>query len=221
MAATDKPHFDASFSMTDRDKKVLQQTDEEFTPCTWDELKSAIAVGDIASLPRKPSTLKKYIAWTDKTKKEFGSVTRFVCSEKLGWLRFQDAGVAAGSKFASAGDEAFVDQRDFRILRNDWPYGLEEEIVHLIVWSKVLLDSNPDGSLTSEGEAVVRRFVEDVFRSRVRGDDRVVWFKNQVQWQSVGALEHVHVLLRGADEGLVEELTGQSRSDVEAEKFSM
>lgn len=40
------------------------------------------------------------------------------------------------------------------------------------------------------------------------GEDRVFWFKNWVSLQSVRALEHIHVIVRGATKEDLELWTG-------------
>jgi hypothetical protein len=94
----------------------------------------------------------------------------------------------------------FSDPRDFKVLINDWPYGLTEDITHIVVWSKTpIATDDKTGDMTNESRRVIREFVERTFVRRLGGDEkRVCWFKNWVQLQSVRALEHIHVLVQGA-----------------------
>lgn len=58
-----------------------------------------------------------------------------------------------------------------KVLYNDWPYGLEPEIVHLVVWTKFGLDEDPDtGDLTAEMRRQIDEYVDRTFRSRVPPD---------------------------------------------------
>jgi Protein of unknown function (DUF3605) len=60
---------------------------------------------------------------------------------------------------------------DLKILLNDWPYGLEKDIVHLVVWTKFDLDENPaTGMLTDDMWKKINDYVEAKFRSRVAAD---------------------------------------------------
>lgn len=36
-------------------------------------------------LKRVPSDLRRYIAWSHETKKEYGSILAFILKERLGW----------------------------------------------------------------------------------------------------------------------------------------
>jgi hypothetical protein len=52
--------------------------------------------------------------------------------------------------------------------------------------------------------------VTRTFVRRLGGDaQRVVWFKNWVQLQSVRALEHIHVLVKDATQADLEFWTGE------------
>ena len=125
----------------------------------------------------------------------------------------------------------FANPDDYRILLNDWPYGFEPGITHMVVWLKTRIPAGPEGFLTEESKALVQGFVEEVFVGRLegrregpgdgegkregadggrreRGEDRVMWFKNWTGLQSVKGLDHFHVLVRGAGEEVVREWIG-------------
>ena len=109
----------------------------------------------------------------------------------------------------------FANPHDYKILMNDWPYGLTQDITHLIVWSKLRLpEEKPEGYLTPESTALVKDFVERTFTERLASfedvdspRDSVLWFRNWTGLQSVRGLEHVHVLVRDAPLALLEEWT--------------
>ena len=106
----------------------------------------------------------------------------------------------------------FADNRDVKILPNDWPYGLEKDIVHLVVWVKFELEEVPGtDELTPETSQSLERFVDKVFRSRL-GVERVVWFKNWGSLKSIRSVEHFHVLLNRPEESFVKEVTGGVRA---------
>jgi len=93
---------------------------------------------------------------------------------------------------------------DYKTLYNDWPYGFTQDITHLVIWLKI------QGVDTPESRALIKKFVEKTsFVQRMKdggaGADTVLYFKNIPKLQSVGALEHLHVLLRGAKQELLDE----------------
>ena len=57
---------------------------------------------------------------------------------------------------------------DYKILYNDWPYGVETDIVHLVVWTKFELEDDPaTDDLTSRARKEIDDFVGRTFRSQV------------------------------------------------------
>jgi hypothetical protein len=104
----------------------------------------------------------------------------------------------------------FSDPSDFKILLNDWPYGVTDDITHIVVWSKTPIATDEEtGDVTGESRAVIRAFVKRTFVDRLGDGERVLWFKNWVQLQSVRALEHIHILVRNATKEDLEFWTGQ------------
>jgi hypothetical protein len=106
----------------------------------------------------------------------------------------------------------FQDPEDYKILINDWPYGVTDDITHIVVWSKTPIATDETGDVTEESRRVIRGFVGRTFGDRLGGDDpgrRVLWFKNWVQLQSVRALEHIHVLVRNDTKEDLEYWTGK------------
>lgn len=104
----------------------------------------------------------------------------------------------------------FEHPSDYRVLINDWPYGLTPGITHIVVWSRTLIPTDPDsGDMTPESRDTVAKFVERYFVNSLgsEGGDRVMWFKNWVALQSVRALEHIHVIVRDVEPALLAEWT--------------
>ncbi|KAJ5156127.1 hypothetical protein N7492_008930 [Penicillium capsulatum] len=100
---------------------------------------------------------------------------------------------------------------DICILYNDWPYGIDTDIIHLVVWTKFELADDPvSGELTAEARESIEAYVQRTFCSRV-APAQVVWFKNWKSLKSVHAVEHFHVMLHRPDMAFVREIT---RDDV-------
>ena len=76
---------------------------------------------------------------------------------------------------------------------------------------KTRLAITEKGKLTAESRTLVEEFVDRTFVQQMRfkgaSEDSVIYFKNVPKLQSVGALEHFHVLLRGASKHLLDEWT--------------
>lgn len=139
--------------------------------------------------------------WTAKTKAEYGSMTQFLLENRLPkeW---------GGLPFTPVSETPFAEPSDYRVLKNDWPYGLTPGIFHIVVWSRTPIPTDPQtGDVTEESRQLIRDFVKRTFVDALGagGDDRVMWFKNWVSLQSVRSLEHIHVLVKDAPSALLEQ----------------
>ncbi|KAK1238646.1 hypothetical protein MKX07_004222 [Trichoderma sp. CBMAI-0711] len=196
---------DAPFPLTEVDKWVLSQTDEEFKMHDWEDLKHIIETNDLAVLKRKPSDLRRYMAWTAEIKAQYGSMTQYILQHRLpkSWGQ---------PPFTPESEVPFAAASDYKVLLNDWPYGLAPGITHIVVWSRTPISTDPDsGDLTPESRARVERFVKEYFVDALGpgGEDQVLWFKNWVALQSVRTLEHFHVMVRDVDDDVLERWTGE------------
>ncbi|CAN8096526.1 unnamed protein product [Discula destructiva] len=192
---------EAPFPLTDVDKWILSQTDHEFKYHDWDELREILDANNLSVLKRKPSDLRRYMDWTAKTKAEYGSMTEYLLQNRLpkAW---------GGLPFTPISKIPFAEPSDYRVLKNDWPYGLTPDITHIVVWSRTLIPTEPTtGDVTPESRQLIRDFVKRYFVDKLGpgGEERVMWFKNWVSLQSVRSLEHIHVLVKDVDPALLEE----------------
>lgn len=105
-------------------------------------------------------------------RKTHGSVMDFVLKERLQWTEleqkdpapFRDPGTGAYSSINPAGYQADIAVGDIKILYNDWPYGIDERIVHLVVWTKFDLPDDPDTKeLTQEMRREIDEYVDKTF----------------------------------------------------------
>ncbi len=212
---------DPPFPLTAKDHEILSLPPESFEPHTWSSLRDLIASNDLASLRRHPSDLRRYIRWTAATKAAYGSITAYICQERLHWEPLPPKNHNTNTNNENNDDDdgphfplsnpthPLTSPHDFKILPNDWPYAFEPGITHLVVWLKhrlpVQQGAEEEGDLTPQARALVDAFVEERFRRKV-GKERVMWFRNWTGLQSVRGLEHVHVLVRGVGREGVEAL---------------
>ncbi|KXG48443.1 Protein of unknown function DUF3605 [Penicillium griseofulvum] len=199
-----------AFNLTELDHKLLAMTDEEFVYHDWEDLRSIIARNDLGALKRKPSDLRRYLAWTQETKAQYGTIMNYICQQRLKWNLPLDT--ASGTKPTFKNARPFADPDDYKILRNDWPYGVTPGISHLVVWLRTPIPvQSIEGHLTDESRAMINSFVRKTFVERLAKDPQtfsdpdshVLWFKNWVGLQSVRALEHVHILVRDVPEDIL------------------
>lgn len=135
-------------------------------------------------------------------------MTNFVCKERLHWTP-SSASPTDGGTFECKDERPFASSEDYKILRNDWPYGMEAGIVHIVVWLKTRIPvQEPEGYLLPESKVMIQDFVHRTFEQPLmlkgeEAEDRVMWFKNWVGLQSVRGLDHFHVLVRNVPEDIL------------------
>lgn len=78
----------------------------------------------------------------------------FIQNEKLKW----PSPIVAKGK-------AFEYEEDICVQFNDWPYGIEKEVVHLVVWTKFPLEEAGNaGDLSDAERRRIDKFVDQRFR---------------------------------------------------------
>ncbi|KAG9247074.1 hypothetical protein BJ878DRAFT_415623 [Calycina marina] len=194
------------FDLSDLDRKILSMTDKEYIPHDWENIKEIISTNKLQDFTRYPSQLRLYLSWTSSIKQQYGSIQNFLCQTKLNWTP-RPIG-ESGSTFAYRYPTPLADTEDYKILINDWPYGFDPGVTHIVVWSKTPIATDEEtGDVTSESRRLIEEFVRKTFAERLGRSQDVLWFKNWTTLQSVRAVEHFHVLVRGAGEELLKQWT--------------
>ena len=143
-------------------------------------------------------------------------ISEYVLRHRIGWT--------APSDHQAKSEVPFEHSSDYQIRRNDWPYGLTADITHMVVWLKTAIEVDGIGDPTAASKELIETFVTRTFRDRIvphpAYPDQIMWFKNRTRWQSVRSLEHIHVIVRGVDQSLIEEWTGQTESDIVSRSWS-
>ncbi|PGH29764.1 hypothetical protein GX50_07491 [[Emmonsia] crescens] len=177
--------------------QCLSLLDEQYQRQSWELVKSIVESNQIHLLQRLPSDLRRYLEYIAKIKAIYGSVLNFVVQKRLGWV----------GDLEPKGTRPFEHPDDIKILYNDWPYGVEKDVVHLVVWTKFELEDDPaTDDLTPRMRREIDEFVGKTFRSRMPAE-KVIWFKNWKSLKSVHAIEHFHVMLYQADPVFLREIT--------------
>ncbi|PGH08691.1 hypothetical protein AJ80_07812 [Polytolypa hystricis UAMH7299] len=178
--------------------EVLSRRDEEYKRHSWEEAKKLVDSNQIHLFQRFPSEFRKYLEYTAKIKSTYGSVLKFVVSERLGW---------GEDDLKPTGARPFEHPNDLKIVYNDWPYAIDTDIVHLVVWTKFELEDDPaTDDLTPQARREIDDWVQRTFRSKIPAEN-VIWFKNWKSLKSIHSIEHFHVMLRQPDMEVVKEIT--------------
>ena len=188
---------DFLLATSDKNKDILRSEQQDYHDLTWEQSKELVDSNQINCFQRSPVELRRYLHFMSKLKQQYGSVIPFIQQERLHW-----------ETLTPASDRPFMNPDDLKVLYNDWPYGIDRDITHLIVWTKFLLDDEPEtGFLTKECHDLIEDFVCRTFCNAGIPRDKLIWFKNWKSLKSVHALEHFHVMLYQAPTGFLQDIT--------------
>jgi Protein of unknown function (DUF3605) len=110
---------------------------------------------------RTPSNLRRYRQYVHSLKQNYGTINDYILSHVLGWT---DNGTTY---------PPFTNPDDIKILYNDWPYGFERSITHLVVWTKFDFPVDPaTDEMTADAWNAIATFVDQVFGTRF-GEENV------------------------------------------------
>ncbi|KAK4464825.1 hypothetical protein QBC42DRAFT_170214 [Cladorrhinum samala] len=189
------PDFLANLGQRDFD--IITTPDSDYEIDTWAVVLQKVAQNRLELFQRKPSDLRRYIGFTWKLRRDYGSVMNFILSERLRWEL----------PIVPKGEKPFELEEDIKVLRNDWPYGIDQRIVHLVIWTKFPLVEDPaTGDLTDQARGEIDEYVRKKFGCL--DQNKVAWFRNWSVLKSVKSVEHFHVMLFDPDPRFVDEITG-------------
>jgi len=117
------------------------------------------AINRIDKFHRSPSELRRYRHYIYQLEQKYGSVMDFIINHRLQWQDLTPTG------------PPFSNSDDLKILYNDWPYGIDSRIVHLVVWVKFAIEDDPiTGYLTTEANDQIQNYVDKTFASQMNPD---------------------------------------------------
>jgi hypothetical protein len=117
------------------------------------------AINRIDKFHRSPSELRRYRQYIYHLEQSYGSVMKFIINQRLKWPNL------------TPGGPPFTNPDDLKVLYNDWPYGIDSRIVHLVIWVKFDIEDDPiTGFLTAEANKQIQDYVDHTFCSRMIPD---------------------------------------------------
>ncbi|KAM0329797.1 hypothetical protein ACHAQA_003961 [Verticillium albo-atrum] len=184
-------------NLGDKDIGILSTLDADYHAQSWAEVRLLTATNQLELFQRVPSDLRQYRVFIYDLIQAHGSVMNFVLKHRLGW----QAPITPKGK-------PFELEEDLKVLHNDWPYGIDPRIKHLIVWTKYDLEEDPaTGDLSDATRRKVDGYVDRAFRAHMPRDT-VIWFRNWSSLKSIHAVEHFHVMLFDPPEDFIQQVTG-------------
>lgn len=148
-------------SLSDKDRTIISTLDADYRADSWGQVKKKVSTNRLDLFRRKPSDLRRYLEYTWKLRQDHGSVMHFILTQRLHWeIPIEPTSVVP-----------FENPNDYKIFRNDWPYGIDERIVHLVVWTRFELGEDPaTGDLTDGSRKQIDQFVNKTFAQDVPPD---------------------------------------------------
>lgn len=164
-------------NLSAKDVSILSTPDAEYRPQTWELVRRFVDTNRLDLFQRVPSELRRYRLFIHHLIREHGSVMNFVLRHRLGW----------GEEPSTARGRPFEFEEDLRILVNDWPYGIDRRIVHLVVWTKFELEEDlATGDLTEKARREIEAYVDGTFRAKTRPDSVSCRGRPFFSWGGVG-----------------------------------
>ncbi len=153
------PEFLRNLSI--KDIGVIGTPDSEYRAATWQEVQELVRDNRLDDFRRVPSELRRYLGYTWRLRRDYGSVMDFILTRRLRW---EVPVVPRGKPFE-------CEEEDIKVLRNDWPYGIDSRVVHLVVWTKFDLEEDPATTdLTDKARAEIEAYVQRKFGSTLPKD---------------------------------------------------
>jgi hypothetical protein len=140
-------------NLSDKDRGIISTPDSEYEYDSWAVVRHKVAQNRLELFQRVPSDLRRYLGFVWQLKQDYGSVMNFILHQRLQWAL----------PIAPRG-RPFEFDEDIKVLRNDWPYGIDRRIVHLVVWTKFALEEDPaTGDLTDGARGEIDAYVRKAF----------------------------------------------------------
>lgn len=183
-------------------------------PLKWEEVIEIVQSNELEKFARSRLLTENYLRFKNKLEEDGTTVFKHLVSTELKWYDPKDNNdlpwdAVVTSKMPDAdivikpkGNRLFECEEDVCILPNHFPYYFEQDIVHLCVWTKVRIPSDVDspiGDISTFTREIIEEYIQKTFMKYLDIDrSHLVWFRNWEALQSVKAISHVHVIVKGA-----------------------
>ncbi len=133
---------------------------------SWEDLREIIRTKRLEKLIRTPEDLAYYLKWKEGIHMKYESIEKYIILERLKWtLPVKPESLTP-----------FQCNKDWKTIKNDFPYYFEEGIEHLVIWLKFQLDQDSDGVLTDAAVKQINDFTHSKFNDTPQND--LLWFVN-------------------------------------------
>lgn len=178
-------------------------------PYKWNEVVHIVKNNELERFARLQAGSEKYLIFKRQLISDNTTIFKYLLVNQLKWANKQDIENLSDNQIQVKCklNDLFVEPSDLKILPNDFPYNFSEGIYHLCVWTKFRIPVDPlspVGDISKETRDIIEKYLYKTFCEKygVKWED-LLWFKNWESLQSVKALSHVHVIIRGVSQETV------------------
>ncbi|ODV63071.1 Htc1p ASCRUDRAFT_126905 [Ascoidea rubescens DSM 1968] len=201
-------------------------------PISWSALREIVHHNRLAQLKRAPEVTAEYHKYKHHIAVLNTSVFKHLVCVQLKWASeafyldpaYNDTNInlpLVSNK--STSHKLFMFSEDTLILPNHFPYNLEQNIKHLVVWSKILIKSIEEeneendkpieknqtpindnttqfqipGDISLRNKSIIHKYIVKTFHKKHHiKEENILWFRNFNHLQSIKTLSHIHVLVK-------------------------
>jgi hypothetical protein len=140
---------------------------------TWEELEKIVQDGRLHLLVRSAEIQESYMLTKKQVLEEFESMEDYVKHRALG-LKMIPSPITGKLRHAKEEESKII-----RLIPNDFPYDIESDVFHDVIWSNFPMESEQVDELIAEMELKMNR--------------KCIYFVNPPHLQSIPQVFHVHV----------------------------
>lgn len=140
---------------------------------SWEELKTYNQSPPTSVLPRSLEVVKSYKKHKQIVKKEYKSINDYLITKLF---------TKKGTKHM------------YKIVPNDFPYTLEDNIEHLVCWFNPSYFDNTNPSLNSVPNQV--NTILKLYRPNLELGINCIYFENDLINRSVPGIRHIHIFIK-------------------------
>jgi hypothetical protein len=152
-------------------------------PFHWEEMKYILEKDSVDIMVRTPADDAAYLNWMKALKSRYTSINDFIKINVMGYSAIVDEkGIKTADKPKSKTDNLNFESEDvyYVIRRNDFPYWLEPNIEHFVLWT------SEEFTREHAGKIVHEKFPES----------EVIYFSNTPDKKSVKGVCHYQIFVR-------------------------
>ncbi|ORX48092.1 hypothetical protein BCR36DRAFT_584406, partial [Piromyces finnis] len=177
-------------------------------PFHWEEMKYIVEKNSVEVMVRSPADEAVYMNWMKVLKKKYSSINDYIKIVVMGYSEIIDEKTGIRKAFEPKSDtkKLIFESEDvyYTIRRNDFPYWLEPNIGHFVLWTS---------------EEFTREHAGKILHEKFPESD-IIYFSNTPDKKSVKGVCHYQIFTRPKDLTPIT-LTGQKLKELKNNNFNV